>query len=56
MEVFCREMKTLFVFLALLLSGCTFSVNLIHTEGVANDVVDEVQKPSFELDASFPAV
>jgi hypothetical protein len=32
--------------LALLVSSCTYSVNLIHTKGSATDVVDETQDAS----------
>ena len=35
----------LYVFAMLFfLSGCTFAVNQIHTEGTASDVVDEDQR------------
>lgn len=27
-------------------SGCTYSINMIHSEGVASDVVDETQAPT----------
>jgi hypothetical protein len=42
----------LFVFL----SSCTVSINLIHTEGKADDVVDETQSanPDFDTDLSIP--
>lgn len=30
----------------LLLTSCTFSVNLVHTEGNASDIVDENQTPT----------
>jgi hypothetical protein len=33
------------VFLALL-SSCTYSITMVHTEGTASDVVDETQTPS----------
>lgn len=26
-----------------ILSGCTYSITMVHTEGVASDVVDEAQ-------------
>ncbi len=38
-------MLNLIVFL-MLLTGCTYSVNMIHTSGVASDVVDENQSAS----------
>jgi len=38
----------------LCLSGCTYSITMIHTEGQATDVVDETSSPSADL--SIPAV
>ena len=32
------------IFLSLALTACTFSVNQIHVDGTASDVVDENQK------------
>jgi hypothetical protein len=32
--------------LAPLLSSCTYSITMVHTEGTASDVVDEQQTPS----------
>lgn len=29
-----------------LFSACTYSINMVHTEGTASDVVDEQQAPS----------
>ena len=37
----------------LYLSGCTYSVNLVHTEGNAEDVIDEDQSPTTDLDANL---
>jgi len=31
---------------SLLFTGCTYSINMVHTEGQASDVVDETQTPS----------
>ena len=39
-------MRYILISMLCLLSSCTFSVNLVHTEGVASDVVDETQTPS----------
>ena len=38
-----RYISTMFL---LLLSGCTYSVTLVHTEVQASDVVDEQQTPT----------
>ena len=29
--------------ISLFLTGCTYSINMVHTEGSASDVVDETQ-------------
>ena len=34
-----------------ILSGCTYSITLIHTGGNASDVIDETQKSSFAAEA-----
>ncbi len=34
-------MKNLVFLLGLLLSGCTYSITMVHTAGQATDVVDE---------------
>ena len=34
----------------MLLTSCTYSLNVVHTEGVANDVVDETQAPTTTAD------
>ena len=35
------------------LSSCTISVNLVHTEGRASDVVDETDTVSPEIDTNL---
>lgn len=35
--------------LCVLISGCTYSINLIHTEGRAEDLVDEVSTPTSNI-------
>lgn len=49
-------MRYKLISLMLLLSSCTYSVNLVHTEGSAEDVVDEQQTPSTQIlpDLSIP--
>lgn len=39
---------SLFVFLSIFicLSGCTYSITMVHTQGEAADVVDETATPS----------
>lgn len=31
------------IVMLLLLTGCTYSINMVHTQGQASDVVDETQ-------------
>lgn len=40
---------TTIIILMITLTGCTYSIKLIHTEGTATDVVDETSTPSAEL-------
>ena len=35
--------------LCALLLGCTYSINMVHTEGSASDVVDETQTPTADV-------
>jgi len=39
-----------------LLTGCTYSINMVHTEGVATDVVDEAQTPTADISAEIPII
>jgi len=32
-----------------LLSGCTYSITMVHTSGTASDVVDEQQTPTADI-------
>lgn len=41
-------MRKLFPIL-FLLTACSYNINLIHTEGVASDVVDETQTPTTDI-------
>ena len=36
-------------FASLIFSSCTISVTMVHTEGVASDVVDETQQPTNDV-------
>lgn len=51
-------MKLLLISVLILLSACTYSINMVHTQGEASDVVDEEQtsspdiKPSLSLPVS----
>lgn len=41
-------MFILLIFLSLF-SGCTYSINMVHTSGDASDVIDEEQSPKADL-------
>lgn len=40
--------------LALCMIACTYTVNVVHTEGMASDVVDETTTPTATTDVSVP--
>ncbi len=46
----------IYIILMALLSGCTYSITMVHTQGVASDVVDETQsaEPDIKTDVSTP--
>jgi len=35
--------------IAMLTCGCTISINMVHTEGQATDLIDEVQSPTNDV-------
>lgn len=39
-----RAMKMINILILAILTSCTYSVNLIHTQGSASDVLDEDQR------------
>ena len=50
-------MKYALISILALLSSCTYSITMVHTEGQASDVVDEQQTPSTTVSptVSIPA-
>lgn len=50
-------MRLISILTALLLTSCTLSVNVVHTQGSATDVIDTDQKaePEVTTDLSVPA-
>jgi hypothetical protein len=46
-------MKLIHLSALALLTSCTFSVNLVHTEGSASDVVDENQRADPDVNTSL---
>ena len=55
---FCRIFFACFLGLIVIIffSSCTISMNMVSTEGVASDVIDEVQSPTNDVkaDVSVP--
>lgn len=49
-------MNKLLVLSLFVLSSCTYSITLVHTEGTATDVVDTSQTPTADVDTSIPAI
>ena len=37
----------------LLLSSCTLAINVIHSQGVASDIVDETNTPTADVNANL---
>lgn len=50
--------KNLLIYIAIfsLLTGCTYSISMVHTEGSASDVIDETQSahPSTDANLTIP--
>lgn len=42
--------------ISLLLTGCTYSINMVHTKGSASDVIDEesTAAPDIKADLQIP--
>lgn len=47
-------MKKLLLTLSLFLTGCSYSITMVHTEGSAQDVVDETATNTPTTDVSIP--
>jgi len=46
----------LMVTVAFFLCGCSYSVNLVHSEGTASDIIDESQSPQTTLPAGLDGI
>jgi len=46
-------MKIFAIIFLMILTSCSFSVNQVHTEGSASDVIDESQSPQTALPAGI---
>jgi hypothetical protein len=44
-----NEMNIFLIACCLILNSCTYSVNLIHSEGQATDLIDENQKADADV-------
>lgn len=51
-------MLEIILFCCLILCGCTYSINMVHTQGEASDVVDETQanEPDVKPNLNLPAI
>ena len=51
-------MKYLLICMVICLTGCTYSINMLHTEGSATDMIDENQaaSPNISPTVSIPAI
>lgn len=47
-------MKKLLMMLGILLTGCSYSITMVHTEGQAEDVVDETATVTPSTSVSVP--
>jgi hypothetical protein len=47
-------MKLICVVMCVLLTGCTYSITMVHTEGQATDVVDETSSATPTTSVSVP--
>lgn len=45
-----------FMYSGLCLSGCTYSINMIHSEGTSSDLIDETDTPSTVISLPSPTV
>lgn len=43
----------LIFFVVIMLTGCTYSINLVHSQGMATDVIDENQTAQAKIDPSL---
>lgn len=46
--VFFKEIIIIFLML-IMTSSCTYSINMVHTQGSADDIVDENQKADADV-------
>ena len=46
-------MRFIFISCCLILSSCTYSINMVHTQGSASDVVDENQRADADVEPSL---
>ncbi len=53
-----KSLQINIILLSLILSACTYSINLVHNEGSATDLIDETQsaEPDINPNISIPAL
>lgn len=45
---------TILIVVAAVLNGCTYNISMAHTEGSANDVIDDNQSAKPQVSVSVP--
>lgn len=47
-----------FIYSLFFLCGCTYSINMVHTQGKADDVIDETSSatPNTNMNISIPSI
>lgn len=51
-------MITLMICISLIFTSCTYSINMVHTQGESSDVIDETQsnEPDIKPNLTIPAM
>lgn len=47
-------MTALVFTIAWMMCGCTFTINLVHTMGMAEDLIDDVSTPTAHTEVTIP--
>jgi len=48
-------MKLIIFFIIFILTSCTYSITMVHTEGMATDIVDETQTNTPSTNVTIPS-
>jgi hypothetical protein len=47
-------MKYILMILTILMTGCTYSINMAHTSGTASDVIDDTPATTLSPNVNIP--